>query len=49
MLSSLFALSTMDMHAHSDSFHRFDRFNTKYSPIGQSLCTLVSGGVLCAI
>lgn len=24
------------MHAHSDSFHRFDKFNLKYNPIGES-------------
>ena len=23
------------MHAHRDAFHRFDRFNAKYNPIGQ--------------
>ncbi|KFH70276.1 AMP deaminase [Podila verticillata NRRL 6337] len=26
----------MDMHAHKDSFHRFDKFNLKYNPIGES-------------
>ena len=25
------------MHGHRDTFHRFDRFNSKYNPIGQSL------------
>lgn len=25
------SIDTLDMHAHRDSFHRFDRFNTKYS------------------
>ena len=24
------------MHAHTDSFHRFDKFNLKYNPIGES-------------
>ncbi|KAI9592790.1 hypothetical protein BDF19DRAFT_195700 [Syncephalis fuscata] len=24
------------MHAHQDSFHRFDKFNLKYNPIGES-------------
>jgi AMP deaminase len=24
------------MHAHVDSFHRFDKFNLKYNPIGES-------------
>jgi adenosine deaminase len=24
------------MHAHHDSFHRFDKFNLKYNPIGES-------------
>jgi AMP deaminase len=24
------------MHAHKDSFHRFDMFNLKYNPIGES-------------
>ena len=24
------------MHAHNDSFHRFDKFNLKYNPIGES-------------
>ncbi|KAJ3335586.1 AMP deaminase, partial [Kappamyces sp. JEL0680] len=27
---------TLDMHAHKDSFHRFDKFNLKYNPIGES-------------
>jgi AMP deaminase len=26
------SIDTLDMHAHRDSFHRFDRFNLKYSP-----------------
>ncbi|KAJ7717026.1 hypothetical protein B0H16DRAFT_448656 [Mycena metata] len=29
------SIDTLDMHAHS-SFHRFDKFNLKYSPIGES-------------
>ncbi|KAF9525475.1 AMP deaminase [Crepidotus variabilis] len=30
------SIDTLDMHAHQDSFHRFDKFNLKYSPIGES-------------
>lgn len=30
------SIDTLDMHAHHDSFHRFDRFNLKYNPIGDS-------------
>lgn len=30
------SIDTLDMHAHKDSFHRFDKFNTKYNPIGES-------------
>ncbi|KAH8925347.1 AMP deaminase [Atractiella rhizophila] len=30
------SIDTLDMHAHQDSFHRFDKFNLKYNPIGQS-------------
>lgn len=30
-------IDTLDTHAHTDSFHRFDRFNTKYNPIGQPI------------
>lgn len=26
----------LDMHAHKDSFHRFDRFNLKYNPVGEA-------------
>ncbi|KAI8049198.1 hypothetical protein BDF22DRAFT_699915 [Syncephalis plumigaleata] len=29
-------INTLDMHAHQDSFHRFDKFNLKYNPIGES-------------
>lgn len=29
-------IDTLDMHAHQDSFHRFDKFNLKYNPIGES-------------
>ena len=29
-------IDSMDMHAHQDSFHRFDRFNLKYNPLGES-------------
>ena len=30
------SIDTLSMHGHRDTFHRFDRFNTKYNPIGQS-------------
>ena len=30
------SIDTLDMHAHKDSFHRFDRFNLKYNPVGES-------------
>ncbi|RMZ66976.1 AMP deaminase [Pyrenophora seminiperda CCB06] len=30
------SIDTLDMHAHTDSFHRFDKFNLKYNPIGES-------------
>ncbi|KAM0752234.1 AMP deaminase [Meredithblackwellia eburnea MCA 4105] len=30
------SIDTMDMHAHQNSFHRFDRFNNTYNPIGES-------------
>jgi AMP deaminase len=26
----------LDMHADKNTFHRFDRFNLKYNPFGQS-------------
>ncbi len=29
-------IDKLDMHAHMDSFHRFDRFNLKYNPIGEA-------------
>jgi AMP deaminase len=29
------SVDTLDVHAH-DTFHRFDRFNLKYNPVGQS-------------
>ncbi|KAJ7916246.1 AMP deaminase [Mycena leptocephala] len=29
-------IDTLDMHAHSDSFHRFDKFNLNYNPICES-------------
>lgn len=29
-------IDTLDMHAHTDTFHRFDKFNLKYNPIGES-------------
>ncbi|KAJ1914510.1 AMP deaminase [Mycoemilia scoparia] len=30
------SIDMLDMHAHKDSFHRFDKFNLKYNPIGES-------------
>ena len=30
------SIDTLDMHADSSTFHRFDRFNLKYNPCGQS-------------
>ncbi|KAK7202502.1 AMP deaminase [Myxozyma melibiosi] len=30
------SIDTLDMHAHRDTFHRFDKFNLKYNPIGES-------------
>ncbi|KAI9009174.1 hypothetical protein DFJ74DRAFT_354560 [Hyaloraphidium curvatum] len=30
------SIDTLDMHAHKDSFHRFDKFNLKYNPLGES-------------
>lgn len=30
------SIDTLDMHAHKDAFHRFDKFNLKYNPIGES-------------
>lgn len=29
------SIDTLDMHAHQE-FHRFDKFNLKYNPIGES-------------
>ena len=29
-------IDTLDMHADKDTFHRFDRFNLKYNPCGES-------------
>ncbi|KAJ2742362.1 AMP deaminase [Coemansia sp. BCRC 34301] len=30
------SIDTLDMHAHKDPYHRFDKFNLKYNPIGES-------------
>lgn len=30
------SINTLDMHAHQDSFHRFDTFNNNFNPIGES-------------
>jgi AMP deaminase len=29
-------VDTLDMHADKNTFHRFDKFNLKYNPFGQS-------------
>lgn len=29
-------IDALDMHAHKDTFHRFDRFNLKYNPLGEA-------------
>ncbi|KIY91457.1 AMP deaminase [Monoraphidium neglectum] len=29
-------VDTLDMHADKNTFHRFDKFNLKYNPCGQS-------------
>jgi hypothetical protein len=31
------SLDTLSMHANTDTFHRFDRFNLKYDPAGHAL------------
>ncbi|UZO26403.1 putative zinc finger protein variant 2 [Rhizophagus irregularis] len=30
------SIDTLDTHAHKDTFHRFDKFNLKYNPVGES-------------
>eukprot|EP00297_Palpitomonas_bilix_P002600 CAMPEP_0113911350 /NCGR_PEP_ID=MMETSP0780_2-20120614/28150_1 /TAXON_ID=652834 /ORGANISM="Palpitomonas bilix" /LENGTH=761 /DNA_ID=CAMNT_0000907843 /DNA_START=56 /DNA_END=2339 /DNA_ORIENTATION=- /assembly_acc=CAM_ASM_000599 len=30
------SVDNLDTHAHQDTFHRFDKFNLKYNPFGQS-------------
>jgi AMP deaminase len=30
------SIDTLGMHAHTDSFHRFDKFNLKYNPLGHT-------------
>lgn len=27
----------LDVHADRNTFHRFDKFNTKYNPVGESI------------
>eukprot|EP00899_Mesostigma_viride_P012644 jgi/Mesvir1/21380/Mv20864-RA.1 len=34
--SYLLSVDTLDMHADKNTFHRFDKFNLKYNPCGQS-------------
>nr|XP_025045019.1 AMP deaminase 2 [Pelodiscus sinensis] len=31
------SVDTLDVHADRNTFHRFDKFNTKYNPIGESI------------
>ncbi|XP_075966614.1 AMP deaminase 2 isoform X1 [Anarhichas minor] len=31
------SVDTLDMHADRNTFHRFDKFNAKYNPIGESI------------
>ncbi|KAJ2496017.1 AMP deaminase [Coemansia sp. RSA 1972] len=30
------SIDTLDMHAHKGAYHRFDKFNLKYNPVGES-------------
>ncbi|ORX68326.1 AMP deaminase [Linderina pennispora] len=30
------SIDTLDMHAHNGAYHRFDKFNLKYNPIGRT-------------
>jgi AMP deaminase len=30
------SIDTLDIHAYTDSFHRFDKFNLMYNPISES-------------
>lgn len=30
------SIDTLDMHARKDAFHRFDKFNSKFNPVGES-------------
>lgn len=30
------SVDTLDMHADRNTFHRFDKFNDKYNPVGES-------------
>lgn len=30
------SIDTLDMHSHQDTFQRFDKFNLKYNPVGES-------------
>lgn len=31
------SIDTLDMHAHQGAFHRFDKFNLKFNPMGETL------------
>lgn len=30
------SVDTLDMHAGKNTFHRFDKFNDRYNPVGES-------------
>ena len=30
------SIDTLDVHADHNTFHRFDKFNLKYNPVGES-------------
>lgn len=31
------SVDMLDVHADRNTFHRFDKFNTKYNPVGQNI------------
>lgn len=31
------SVDLLDVHADRNTFHRFDKFNTKYNPVGQNI------------
>ena len=42
-------VDTLDMHADKNTFHRFDRFNLKYNPFGQSRLREIFIKQVCAL